>query len=256
MGFAIARIIAIIFLVLALGRYPYGYYTLIKLVVCGVTVYGACFAKKMEKIGWVWSFGIIAVLFNPVIPVHLYSRSTWQFIDLAVAVVLLISIFAVRKSQSLKQTVDTFNKQSRVIRVVLYADLKDEYSHEYDTETASFLAGQVVNYLFGEDLKEIYANTSDSNKAVIDRIKRKTPIRAHHLLKANKSVRELIVYTLRMKAVLKFGLSGEEYLENPEKARIENILKKYGAEYPEEVSPKLYSQIVNRFLKLPHKVKQ
>ena len=155
---------------------------------------------------------------------------------------------------TLKQTVDTFNEQLRVIRVVLYADLKDEYSHEYETETAGVLAAQVVNYLQGEDLEQIYVNASNSNKAVIDRIKKQIPKRADDLLKANKSVRELIVYTLRMKVVLKFALVGEAYLESPEKFRIETILKKYGAEYPKEASPELYKEIVARFLKLPHKI--
>lgn len=99
MGFTIVRIIAVILLVLALGRHPYGYYKLLRLVVCGVTVYGVYFAAKMEKIGWVWPFGIIAVLFNPLIPIYL-RRGTWQFIDLAVAGLLLLSIFSLRKSQS------------------------------------------------------------------------------------------------------------------------------------------------------------
>ena len=99
MGFTIARIIAAILLFLALGKHPYGYYKLLRFVVCGVTVYGVYFAIKMEKIGWVWTFGIIAVLFNPLIPIYL-RRGIWQFIDLAVAVLLLLSIFLLRKSHS------------------------------------------------------------------------------------------------------------------------------------------------------------
>jgi hypothetical protein len=98
MGFKIARIIAVILLFLALGRHPYGYYKLLRFVVCGVTVYGVYFATKMQKIGWVLTFGIIAILFNPLIPIYL-SRGTWQFIDLGVGVVLLISILVLRKSR-------------------------------------------------------------------------------------------------------------------------------------------------------------
>jgi hypothetical protein len=91
MGFIITRIIAAILLFLALGRHPYGYYEILRLVVCGVTIYGVYFSAKLKKIGWVFTFGIIAILFNPLIPIYL-RRGTWQFIDLAVAVLLLLSI--------------------------------------------------------------------------------------------------------------------------------------------------------------------
>ena len=99
MGFTIARIIAAILLFLALDRHPYGYYKLLRFVVCGVNVYGVYFAVKLEKIGWAWTFGIIAILFNPLIPIY-FRRGTWQFIDLSVAVLLLLSIFLLKKSQS------------------------------------------------------------------------------------------------------------------------------------------------------------
>lgn len=99
MGFTIARIIAAILLFLALDRHTYGYYKLLRFVVCGVTVYGVYFAAKFEKIGWAWTFGIIAFLFNPLIPIHLHKGS-WVIIDLGVAVLLLVSIFLLRKPQS------------------------------------------------------------------------------------------------------------------------------------------------------------
>ena len=99
MGFIIARIIAAILLFLALDRHPYGYYTLLRFVVCGVTVYGVYYALELQKNAWAWTFGIIAVLFNPIIPIHL-KKDIWTIIDLAVAILLLLSIFLLRKSHS------------------------------------------------------------------------------------------------------------------------------------------------------------
>jgi hypothetical protein len=99
MGFTIARIIAAILLFWALDRHPYGYYTLLRFVVCGVTAYGVYYALELQKNGWAWAFGIIAVLFNPLIPIHL-KRDIWAIIDLAVAILLLLSIFLLRKSHS------------------------------------------------------------------------------------------------------------------------------------------------------------
>ena len=98
--FIIARVIAITLLFLALGQLPYGFYKILRFVVCGVGAYGAYFSKNLEKIGWAWTFGIIAVLFNPLIPVHL-DRPTWAIIDVIVAVVIIVSLFLLRKPTNL-----------------------------------------------------------------------------------------------------------------------------------------------------------
>ena len=96
-GFKIARIAAIILLLWALARHPYGYYTLLRFVVCGVGAYGVYFSSEIIiSKGWAWIFGIIAILFNPIIPIHL-DRDTWAVIDVAVAVILGASIFMLKK---------------------------------------------------------------------------------------------------------------------------------------------------------------
>lgn len=96
MFFVLARLIAVFLLFLALGKQPYGFYTILRFVVCGVAAYGAFLAvdSKMEK--WGWAFGIIAILFNPFIPVHL-DRQTWAIIDVIVAFVIIASLFFLRK---------------------------------------------------------------------------------------------------------------------------------------------------------------
>lgn len=98
MGFVIARIIAVILLFLAIEKHPYDYYILIRFVVCGVTAYGAYFTAKIGKENWAWIFGITAILFNPIIPIHL-NRETWAFIDIIVAILLLVSIFLLKKQK-------------------------------------------------------------------------------------------------------------------------------------------------------------
>jgi hypothetical protein len=96
--FIIARIAAAIMLFLALGRLPYGYYTLLRFVVCGTAAYGAYFAStEQKKPAWAWIFGIIAVLFNPLIPIHL-TRDIWAVIDVAVALLLFVSLLFLRQS--------------------------------------------------------------------------------------------------------------------------------------------------------------
>ena len=78
----------------ALARHGYDYYVLLRWVVCGVAAYAAFRASEVGKKGWAWALGIVALFFNPIIPVHL-TRQTWGFIDVGAALLLLVSIAAV-----------------------------------------------------------------------------------------------------------------------------------------------------------------
>jgi hypothetical protein len=95
MGFLIGRIIIVGLLVWALDKHPYGYYKLLRFLVCAVSAYGVYFSGEIKKIGWVWIFGGIAILFNPIIPIHL-GRDTWAIVDLGVALIFVISLFLLR----------------------------------------------------------------------------------------------------------------------------------------------------------------
>lgn len=98
MGFLIVRIIAAGLLVWALDRHPYGYYKLLRFFVCAVSAYGAYFSAEIKKIGWVWIFGSIAILFNPIIPFRL-GRGTWAIVDSGVAIIFVISLYLLRKQK-------------------------------------------------------------------------------------------------------------------------------------------------------------
>lgn len=83
--------IAIFLLLIALLPMPYGYYTLVRICIC---LYSAFLAYKSweEKIDiWMWIFIVIAVLFNPIIPIYL-NRELWAIIDIVIAIVFFISI--------------------------------------------------------------------------------------------------------------------------------------------------------------------
>ena len=97
-GFLIARLIASGMLLLALSRYPYSYYILLLWVVCGTSAYGAFKSAEFGKSGWAWVLGIIALLFNPIIPVHL-SREIWAPIDIMAALIFVVSIFTIRRGK-------------------------------------------------------------------------------------------------------------------------------------------------------------
>jgi hypothetical protein len=88
--------VAALMLFAALGYWTYGYYQLLRFVVCGVGAYVAFMAYQWQRIWAVWLFGIIAVLFNPVIPIRL-PREVWQTIDVTCAFLFLSAASILRK---------------------------------------------------------------------------------------------------------------------------------------------------------------
>jgi hypothetical protein len=93
-------IVSLVFLLLAVfGRWPYGFYTLLRFAVCGSATFLAVQAFELKKSVWVWIMAAMAVLFNPLIPIRL-PRDAWQVIDLIAAVVVAVSLITIRRPRS------------------------------------------------------------------------------------------------------------------------------------------------------------
>ena len=92
-------IISIIMLLMAiLGHWHYGFYTLLRLVVCLTSIFVASFAYKARLRYWTYMMGLIALLFNPIIKVY-FNKSTWQLIDLVTAIIFVISIAKLKRME-------------------------------------------------------------------------------------------------------------------------------------------------------------
>lgn len=91
MLFNIIRIIASILLFVALSKQPYFYYSLLRVCIFLTGVYGVHLSYKFEIDKWIWIFGAITLIFNPIFPIYL-DRGLWAVIDVATAIVLLASI--------------------------------------------------------------------------------------------------------------------------------------------------------------------
>ena len=90
-----AVIIAFLLLI-AIFPLPYGYYIFLRLVTCGMAAFIAFIAHGWG-IKWVmWVFILIAILFNPIVPIHL-TKEIWQFIDIVCAIIFGISVFVLKK---------------------------------------------------------------------------------------------------------------------------------------------------------------
>ena len=94
-------IVPVIFLVLAVFPLPYGYYTFTRIVACL-----ACIALAYTAYGprpgatiWTTFFVLIAIVFNPLIPIYL-KKQTWMYIDGAAAAVILAHLLSVRGLRS------------------------------------------------------------------------------------------------------------------------------------------------------------
>jgi len=94
-----ASLISVVMLLLAIPTlFPYGYYTLLRLIVCGSAIFLVWIASELEKPFWIVLMGIIALLFNPIIPFHL-DKETWVVIDVIVAILFFISIFTIKMKE-------------------------------------------------------------------------------------------------------------------------------------------------------------
>ena len=92
----IVSIISIVMLLLAiLPIWPYGYYILLRWVVTASAIFLVWIAYNLKKTFWLFLMGIIALLFNPIAPIHL-DKETWIVIDLIVATIFLVSIFKIK----------------------------------------------------------------------------------------------------------------------------------------------------------------
>jgi hypothetical protein len=97
----IARIIASILLFVALSNLPIGYYKFLRWVVCSTAFYLTYITFiQNKKINFgVWIFGLIGILFNPIIPFYI-GKSNWKIADLIVGIIFISSIFFVSEKRS------------------------------------------------------------------------------------------------------------------------------------------------------------
>jgi hypothetical protein len=87
-------IISVAMLLIALGDLPYGYYTLLRFVVCGTATFVVVVSYPGDKIWIAWLFGFVAILFNPFVKIH-FNKDIWQFLDVITAMVFIAGIFMI-----------------------------------------------------------------------------------------------------------------------------------------------------------------
>lgn len=94
------RYIVGVMLLLAIADLPYGYYTLLRIIVTIVAGITAFIASEQENQIWMIMFGAIVILFNPIIPIYL-DKDTWVVIDIIVAILFGVSTLTVKTENDL-----------------------------------------------------------------------------------------------------------------------------------------------------------
>jgi len=96
-AYTIARLIVATLLFWAVAPHSYDYFTLLRIVVVCVSGYGIYLSAQRKREGWSWMFVGILILFNPIFKMPL-SRLTWKYVDVAVGLFFVASIFLFKGS--------------------------------------------------------------------------------------------------------------------------------------------------------------
>ena len=80
------NVVAVFLSLMGCLHFPIGYYTFLRIVVFGVAIVDVFYGWKKESIIPMVSNGLVAILFNPIIPIYLHNKTIWMIIDMAVAI--------------------------------------------------------------------------------------------------------------------------------------------------------------------------
>ena len=69
-----------------------GFYTLVRIAITIGAVIAAFQNSSKFIIIWIIMFGIVAILFNPIIPVYLHDKGAWMMIDIIAMILFIIQI--------------------------------------------------------------------------------------------------------------------------------------------------------------------
>ena len=84
---------------LAVLPLPYVYYEWLRIIVFCVAIWTSILFYRSKLSSWSFVFSSLAILFNPIFPVHL-SRTAWAPIDLITATLFVLAAKSIRRKKS------------------------------------------------------------------------------------------------------------------------------------------------------------
>jgi hypothetical protein len=94
-GLKLVWLIPMAALAVALLDMPYGYYGLLRVLVCGACAYLAAQDANHGKAEWAWVLGGCAVLYNPIFKIPL-GRELWAAVNVATILMLGLHMWSSR----------------------------------------------------------------------------------------------------------------------------------------------------------------
>ena len=85
---ALTMVGAVMLLIGAVGKHPYDFYMVLRLVITVGAVYWAWRVYKVGQRVWTWMFVVVALLLNPFLPIRMH-RADWQPIDVCLGIFLV-----------------------------------------------------------------------------------------------------------------------------------------------------------------------
>lgn len=82
------------------SKMPYGYYILLRAVVCLTAAHSLSLAVHEQKRLWVWTCGALVILYNPVFPVAFGSKGLWEVVNLLTLGLLWTVVWRVPEQDS------------------------------------------------------------------------------------------------------------------------------------------------------------
>ena len=119
------KVVAIISLFLAVFPLGYTYYELLRIFICGLSAWIA-YLYYEKNTSWYWVFVGVAILFNPIIPVHM-DKGAWIIINIITALIFIKdslnyknNIFNLELKNKLKYLIKALKLFLLVILVILF----------------------------------------------------------------------------------------------------------------------------------------
>jgi hypothetical protein len=93
-----------VLLLIAAAPLPYGFYTFIRIIICGFSTVLSYnnFKTTHNNSIWPWFFLLLAVLFNPFIPIHM-EKNVWMIIDIILGAFFIFLAYKTKIAESGRQ---------------------------------------------------------------------------------------------------------------------------------------------------------
>lgn len=95
----IPHILAVALLLWALvPSNPYGYYSVMRWILCATFIYLAVRSHEQQRHAWVWVWGVAAGIYNPIFPVHA-TREFWSLVNMATVGIVAFAVVTSRRKE-------------------------------------------------------------------------------------------------------------------------------------------------------------